>query len=125
MDLPSQSQNLTNLLLRVSNDPHLANKVYQLYPGPNIQREFKANNSVVDTSRLEGILTFNSFKTQTVDFNVDENAIKENSLAVNRDSSGLWVFSSFFNHSCIPNTKIISFYDTMLIYSSNLVLISL
>jgi hypothetical protein len=118
MDLPSQSQNLTNVLFKAANDPYLAKKVYQLYPGPDIKREFNVNSLVVDTSRLEGILTFNSFKTQTVDFQVDENAIKENSLSVSRDSSGLWLFSSYFNHSCIPNTKIISFYDTMLIYTS-------
>jgi hypothetical protein len=115
MDLPSQSQNLSNVLFKVANDPHLAREIYQLYPGPSIKREFNVEELVVDTSRLEGILSFNSFKTQSIDFNMDEDSSKENAQ---RDSSGLWVFSSFFNHSCLPNTKIISFYDAMLIYTS-------
>ena len=116
MDLASQSLNVINIISKVYNDPYLAQEIYKLYPGPSIDRHKVIDDSIVDTARLEAILTFNSFKTQSIDFQIEGSC--ELCLNKEKDSSGIWIYPSYFNHSCVPNAKIISFYDVMLIYTN-------
>jgi SET domain-containing protein len=70
----------------------------------------------VDTSRIQAILTFNSFSSDPhfVEFATGS---LENSKDSDREC-GIWIFPSFFNHSCVPNCKRVLYSDLMMIYAS-------
>jgi hypothetical protein len=115
-----QSQNVAETFYKVQNDPNLAKLVYKLYAGSGFDRQQAVDESVVDTSRLEAILNLNSFTSGYDDYKLDdgrENHHSEDKLE--GENQGLWVFPAYFNHSCVPNTKMEFFSDFMKVYSSN------
>jgi hypothetical protein len=114
--LPSTTSNFSFLLAKLQNDPYLCKEFYKLYSGPNINREEVIDELTVDTSRIQAILTFNSFSSDPhfVEFATGS---FDKKTELDRES-GLWLYPSFFNHSCVPNGKRVFYSDFMMIYAS-------
>jgi SET domain-containing protein len=75
--------------------------------GPSYSRSKKIDESIIDVSRLDSIMQFNTFETHKI-----------TDLAWDKKNSGnnaLFVFPSFFNHSCVPNLNQIFIADVTLI----------
>ena len=120
---PFQTQNVANIFYKVANDPILAKEIYKLYAGSDFDRSVELEDCVVDTSRLEAILSLNSFSSGYDDYRVDDGS-SSNYLNLNEDrleneNQGIWIYPAYFNHSCVPNTKMEFFSDFMMIYASN------
>ncbi|CAF0780715.1 unnamed protein product [Brachionus calyciflorus] len=107
VDKNSQCLNLLNLIYKMRNDPFLSEQVYKLYGGNNFDRDQKINPSIIDTERIENIQTFNAFKAEDFRFIHEKNF----------DSSGVWYYPSYFNHSCLENCMRIYFSDFVIIYT--------
>jgi hypothetical protein len=116
LQTPSQCRNLYNVISKLQNDPYLCREFYKLYSGPLFDREESIDELVVDTSRVQGVLTFNSFVNDANFFNI-ENAADNEKSTLNKES-GIWLFPSYFNHSCVPNVKRMFYSDFMVIYAS-------
>lgn len=114
MDQPSNNQNLVNLFHKLQHDPYLAKKVYELYAGPDIDRDQVVPEGIVDSSRVELILTYNSFITQ--DQKEFVSGAKSSGDGM-EENSGLWVFPCYFNHSCVPNTVRLYLKDFVMFYA--------
>lgn len=84
-----------------------------MYPGEEIDRSQKVPEGIVDSCRAELILTYNSFITQDQKDFVSGAASGEGM----EENSGIWIFPSYFNHSCVPNTIRIYLKDFVLFYA--------
>jgi len=124
----SQVQLITNVMHKVLECPSLGSSLYQLWSGgykeifhsPSDTDECNKN---IDFDYIYHICKYNSFSTATADSLKDAMGMEGNSkmnLASSEtdDGSGLWINSSFFNHSCIPNTTSWTFGDLMVIMCS-------
>ena len=112
------SHNLASFTFKVFNDPFLAKEISKLYSGPNLDRSSqKFDNQAIDTARLDAIIKYNSYISTNDDY---ENSEYGNTVNFG-ENEGIWVFPSFFNHSCLQNTKRIFYSDMMMIYSSNFI----
>lgn len=112
IDQASNNQNLANLFFKLQHDPYLAEQVYGLFPGSDIDRNHKIPALIVDSSRVDCILTYNSFITQ------DEKEFMGTSARDEmEENSGLWIYPAYFNHSCIPNTVRIYLKDFVMFYA--------
>lgn len=112
IDEPAQTQALSGLISRVQNDPYAAKQIYDLYPGPNVDRNQKLEEGIVDVSRVEGIKTFNSFQS-------DHFSLEQRENDKNQKNSGVWVYPSYFNHSCLSNATRFFHGDFVLIYANH------
>jgi hypothetical protein len=112
----AESQNLSKIIDKVQNDPYLLKALYDLCPrGANYPTAIvDEGDCVVDPARLQEILLYNSFRNE-YDFNEKLSICEPLPF---KDESGVWLFPSYFNHSCLPNTKKIVISDFMMIYSS-------
>jgi hypothetical protein len=115
MNKPSQSQNVVNMIYQMQNDPFLSKDVYKLYAGPNMNRQEKISEFLIDPARIEAILSFNSFSS---DFGSNAEISTRPVDRSENDNSGIWLVPSYFNHSCVSNTHRVFYSDLMMIYSS-------
>lgn len=91
-------------------------KVYELYAGPDIDRTQEVPTGIVDSTRVELILTYNSFVTQDEkDFASGAAAGRNSDM---QENTGFWVFPCYFNHSCVPNTSRFYLKDFVMFYVS-------
>jgi tetratricopeptide (TPR) repeat protein len=111
------AQNLASICFKVNNDPYLASDIYELYSGPVIDRQVSPPHGIVHTARLESILTFNSYISTNDDYESNE---YHNTVHFG-ENEGMWLYPSYFNHSCLQNTKRIFFADFMMIYTSKFI----
>jgi hypothetical protein len=118
LQTPSQCRNFVNIISKAQNDPHLCREFYKLYSGPCLSREEPIDELLVDTSRIQAILTFNSFSNDSNFFELENDS--EGKKAGPDREGGIWLFPSYFNHSCVPNTKRMFYSDFMMIYASNI-----
>lgn len=96
----------------INDNPSIANQIYSLYSGPkNVERrERQPGKHIIDLTCLDAIVQFNSYLSTNDDYESSVNNFGHN--------EGLWLYPSYFNHSCLPNTKRIFLSDVMFIYSS-------
>jgi hypothetical protein len=111
-DLNDGSQNFVNTVYSMQSDPQLAKQIYSLYPGREYDRNEKINEFIIDISRVEQIQKFNSFAVENY---ID--ILKGKNRSMGEKESGLWLFPSFFNHSCINNTSRIVLGDLLLLHA--------
>jgi hypothetical protein len=111
---PSQTANFSNLITILQNDPYLSKEFYKLYSGPVISRVEPIDELVIDTSRVQAIITFNSF-SRDPHFSEFESISLDDT---DENESGIWIIPSFFNHSCVPNGQRFFYSDIMMIYAS-------
>jgi tetratricopeptide (TPR) repeat protein len=97
---------------KMLNDQQNAEEVYKLYAGSSIDRNKKLHEAIIDVDRVEAIQAYNSFVSQEILPMGNIETLSE------KNNSGLWIFPSYFNHSCIANTKRMFLADIMLIYAS-------
>lgn len=80
-------------------------------------------DSIVDSTRTELILKYNSFSSQNYpsipkEFeNNQTNSTLAMQKMLEKDNTGLWIFPSYFNHSCVANTQRLFLNDFMLMYT--------
>jgi tetratricopeptide (TPR) repeat protein len=113
----SQTLNLTHLVHRVQNDPYLSRELYKSYCGPELNREEKIDDCMVDINRLEAIQKYNAFDEMSDELHIVENESVQ--IDIDPASTGIWLYPSYFNHECISNLERFTFADLMLIYTSN------
>jgi hypothetical protein len=127
---PYQVQSVADLIYKAQNDPYLAQEIYKLYAGKDYPRDEKTlnelhTNKIIDAGRLYAILHYNSFASNYDDFDaaesdpdflIHESAYKRDWLK--NENQGLWLVPSFFNHSCLANTKMDFFADFVMIHTS-------
>lgn len=90
-------------------------KVYELYAGPGVDRNETVADGIVNSSRVEQVLTYNSFITQDQkEFVSGAASSGEDGM---EDNSGLWLFPCYFNHSCVPNTVRLYLKDFVMFYA--------
>ena len=123
IDTPSQYENVTNLFKKVHGNPFLAKEVYSLYSGNQFDRNEALPDNIVDVSRLECISSFNSFAGEGYgEFFKNSGFTKKEFEKISREniekSTGIWLYPSLLNHSCIPNTARYFFGDIMIIFSA-------
>ena len=101
-------ENFSKLITMMQSDPELAKQIYSLYAGPDYSRGEKFNELNVDVKHIESILKYNKFDIV--------NNIKLGEECDNE--SGLWLFPSYFNHSCAPNTSTRFLGDLLIMYAN-------
>ena len=111
-DSGDSSQNFADIIYKMQADPELAKNVYSLYPGPDFNRNEKISEYIVDTLRVQEIQKYNSFKIES-HFDCVDNQMED----INSKGSGLWLFPSFLNHSCVGNAIRVFLGDLLLIYA--------
>ncbi len=57
----NETENISNLVYRMQDDPDFANDIYSLYAGPDFSRN-KVEHPLIDIKRIEAIYSFNSFQ---------------------------------------------------------------
>lgn len=114
VELYTSCQNAANLIYKARHDPHLTKEIYKLYPGDKINRNQFIDSSIIDPSRIEAILSYNSTKSLPLDFTSNFEP-EENDL---ENNIGIWITPAYLNHSCLPNTRRIHFNDFVMIYAS-------
>lgn len=82
-----------------------------MYAGPDVDRSREVPEGIVDSSRVELILTYNSFITQ------DEKDFA-GSQSDMQDNSGFWLYPCYFNHSCVPNMSRLYLKDFVMFYAT-------
>jgi tetratricopeptide (TPR) repeat protein len=127
-DRTSEVQLITNVMHKVLESPSLGSSLYQLWSGgyrESLQSLSDNNecNKNIDFDYIYHICKYNSFSTATADslkdnMEMDGNSKMNHASRQTDDGSGLWINSSFFNHSCIPNTTSWTFGDLMVIMCS-------
>jgi hypothetical protein len=115
----SSNQNAANLYEKLKNDPYLAKEVYNLYAGASfaaISKPIVDDDStiIIDAERIDCTLELNSFGSLDIS-NLTRSCPQTSSSAQN--NAGLWLFPSYFNHSCVANTMRIFIKDIMLVYA--------
>ncbi|KAG8908311.1 hypothetical protein FRC01_007456 [Tulasnella sp. 417] len=112
----------TKVAERIAGDPGCARLVYDLYAGPSLSpppatyvserppesgvENFLEFETPVDTSRIEGVLSFNAFRPAGLPLPSEEES---------DHPSALFLLPSLFNHSCNPNAAWVCFGDVMVI----------
>lgn len=83
-----------------------------MYAGQNVKRSQEVPDKIVDSIRVELILTYNS--DSSFDFKRTGPKKEEDE---DDENSGLWIIPSYFNHACDPNTVKIYLKDFAMIYT--------
>lgn len=86
-----------------------------MYAGPNVKRNQEVPAGMVDSIRVELILTYNS--ASSLDLKQLGNPLVSYEEELN-SNSGLWITPSYFNHSCAPNTTQLYLRDFLMIYTT-------
>jgi hypothetical protein len=86
-------------------NPHRTSELYQLSAGELPPAELA--DGIVDPGRIEFICSINAFQGQNA-FSMEEQAFLEG-------SSGVWIYPSFINHSCVGNVNRVFYGDVMMI----------
>ena len=60
----NESENISNIVYKMQDDPDLANQIYSLYGGADFGRD-KLDHPTIDIKRIENIYAFNSFQNKT------------------------------------------------------------
>ncbi|KAG8916988.1 hypothetical protein FRC00_014180 [Tulasnella sp. 408] len=127
MDVGYGAINPTQAAERIAGSPQAANVLNQLYAGPTyepppseysvappekvtVSRLLRFDENV-DIPRIQGVLSFNSFTTQSL--GPGDSMPKDTSQHL--DASALFPLPSLFNHSCSPNAHWYCFKDVMVI----------
>lgn len=76
--------------------------------------------SIVDCARVDLIHRFNSFASQNM---LDKSKYGQTTdvktlTKLSKNNSGIWIFPSYFNHACVPNTYREYLGDFVLFYAS-------
>ena len=116
MDVQSQVHNLLDLVFKVKSNPFLAREFYALHGGAAFDRNEKLGDGIVDIARLEATCCLNSFSAENVfkEMMSSENSSSEISKLMSK-STRIWLFPSYFHHSCISNTTRVYFGDVVII----------
>ncbi|CAF0772735.1 unnamed protein product [Brachionus calyciflorus] len=112
VDTSPKAQNILNLISKAKDDPYILKSIYDLESEKN--SDFLANNFILDISKIEKIVTFNSVQSEPLEF-FGNFKPEPNDL---EDNSGFWILPSYLKHSCLPNTKRFYFNDVVLVYAS-------
>jgi tetratricopeptide (TPR) repeat protein len=107
LDLSDPAQIVSNVVYKMHSDPYLAKQLYSLYAGPDFNRDEKLNEFCIDIARIISIQKYNSFTIEN-DFEFKK---------PNKNESGLWIFPSYFNHSCVSNSIKIFLGDLLIIHA--------
>jgi tetratricopeptide (TPR) repeat protein len=118
--MQSNAQNFSNLIYSMQSNPKAAKEIYELYSGEDYNRN-KQSEFLINVERIDAIQRWNSFSSENI-FQFfrhanDEERDYNSLLGDKKDNSGLWIFPSYFNHSCIANVTRIFFGDVMMIYA--------
>jgi hypothetical protein len=116
LQTPSQSLNLVSMIGKLQNDPYLCKEFYNLYSGPDLNRDEPIDELIIDMSRIQATLTFNSFVNEKNFFEIE--SAPDESKNDSTKEGGIWIYPSYFNHSCVPNAKRMFYSDFMMIYAS-------
>jgi hypothetical protein len=111
-DFNDGSQNFVNTVYSMQSDPELAKQIYSLYSGTEYDRNDKTNEFIIDISRVDQIQKFNSFAV--VNYIDLLKGVKPDPA---KKESGLWLYPSFFNHSCMDNTSRIVLGDLLFLHA--------
>jgi hypothetical protein len=117
MQTASECLNMASMTTKLQNDSFLYTEFNRLYAGPYLDRAecVDEQDVVVDTSRIQAVLTFNSFTKEASHL---DNLMETDFANLKKSKeSGLWLKPSYFNHSCLPNTKRFFYSDFMMIYA--------
>lgn len=109
------------LIERLADDPTIRSKVFDLHPGDDLKRFTKIlpDDSGVDTSRLEGIATFNAFHTESLTEKTTTSSLSDEAANNAHAPSSLYHFPSYLNHSCIGNCTYSFLADTIFFRARN------
>jgi tetratricopeptide (TPR) repeat protein len=104
----TQIQLISDIIHKILDSPSLGKSVYQLWSG-GYKEAYQAHatndehNNVIDFDHIYRICKYNSF-SRAESLEDDIKNPKDGSMK-EKDGTGLWITSSFFNHSCISNTS--------------------
>ena len=135
----SQVQLIIAIMHKLLECPSTGEKLYQLWSGKgekgqvgrNVTDNCKEGSEIIDYDEIDRICRYNSFCRDKAYVNEEKTKLKpfgspvENPLSETMSQftsgSGLWINSSFFNHSCIPNTYLWFAGDVMVLVSNRFV----
>lgn len=118
MDVQSQVNNLNDLVHRIQSNPFLAKDFYELYGGGSFDRNEKLAEGIVDIARLEAICCLNSFSAENIFNELSQSDSSDGPSSNLSKSTGVWIYPSYFNHSCLSNTDRFYFGDVVVIVAS-------
>lgn len=98
-----------SMVRQLCDNPSLCSSILPLFPGDDFPYSYAAdgrspgdivdNHPIIDVFQAEGIRTKNCFSLPLATVLATRPSMPDNLLA-----KGLWVYSSYMNHSCVPNT---------------------
>jgi len=103
----AQTELVTLITQRLKSEPQLKETIYQLYDGERIDmsdRLSDVNSIGVDVEKVRAIVAFNAFELEPT--------------TKNQEGCGIWIEPSFFNHSCVSNTRKHTIGDMMFVRAS-------
>jgi len=115
IDPASGYECLQNLIENAFSNHFLADEVNSLYSGGLFNRSQLPPKNIIEVSRLEAVSSLNSFSIDDRFFLYDSSP--ENTIDLSRSpGEGLFIYPSYFNHSCLSNTIIEFIGDLMVIH---------
>jgi tetratricopeptide (TPR) repeat protein len=84
--------------------------LYSLFSG-DLDRNEEIDSGIIDIERIEKICSFNSFGS------IEVFEALMNQKDSKKKSTGLWIYPSFINHSCVSNSFNVFYGDVMMIYA--------
>ncbi|GBB90130.1 hypothetical protein RclHR1_00170034 [Rhizophagus clarus] len=117
INTPTQSELITFITQKITLDPDLGQELYKLYAGPNYPSGNKLDDDEalsVNVDRIENIVKYNAFNPDDI-WGLWK---KPDGELIECDGTGLWIFPSYFNHTCLDfNIHRIFWGDLMFIRS--------
>lgn len=108
------------LLERAEDDPKVSERLVRLHPGdafPPLDTPSTTSGSMtkptMDISRLEGIVTYNAFHTESLSQKSTPQSLAAESASLIHSPSSLYDLPSYLNHSCVGNISYSFLADTI------------
>lgn len=127
-DAPSQVSVVSELIERTVDDKAFAHRLGDIYAGPWFpppsvpQPARAAEVPPIDAGRIEGMITYNSFKPESCVVDMLEEDIRESQQSEMMEKllspSGLYHIPSMINHACLGNAHYTFYGDVLVVRST-------
>ncbi|KAK9893664.1 hypothetical protein P389DRAFT_212815 [Cystobasidium minutum MCA 4210] len=113
---------ISRLYHRMRDEPQICSQLEKLFAGQSFQRrkhgeeiDKPIDEASIDAGRVEGIVTYNSFKPQCISTPLDAGESSADADKTFTSPSALYSLPSFVNHSCVGNASFVFFGSVLVV----------